>query len=181
MPLDATLHPDAPVTVARISRHRHVMDRETYAGSPSDPLAEWRARWAEWARRTISGGSGSRGNEGPGGVARMRRAYRRAREIFGIYSEPLEATEPRIHLLVSGRVQGVGFRAWVLRRALELGLRGWVRNCRDGSVELEAAGPPHLLHQLRELVNDGPPLARVVAVEESQPRWGPLAEHFEIR
>ena len=100
--------------------------------------------------------------------------------MFGISSDS-DATEPRIHLLVSGRVQGVGMRAWVLRRARELGLRGWVRNCRDGSVELEAAGPAHLLARLRELLSDGPALAHVTTVQEEPPRWGALTDDFEIR
>jgi acylphosphatase len=93
----------------------------------------------------------------------------------------MEPSEPRIRIIVSGRVQGVGFRAWALRRALELGLRGWVRNCRDGSVEVEAAGPLPALRRLRELMADGPPFAHVLDVQEEAPRGDRLSESFEIR
>ena len=73
----------------------------------------------------------------------------------------------RIHLLVRGRVQGVGFRAFVLRRAQALGISGWVRNRADGSVELEAEGEAAALDGLEEAVTRGPPGARVTAVERA--------------
>ena len=71
-----------------------------------------------------------------------------------------------LHALVRGRVQGVGFRWFVRERARELGVRGWVRNRTDGSVELEAAGDSASLQQLRELVARGPAGARVTSVED---------------
>lgn len=65
---------------------------------------------------------------------------------------------------VTGRVQGVGFRWWAASRARALGLRGWVRNVPDGSVDLEAWGPlPALLEFEREL-SSGPRHASVDAV-----------------
>ncbi|MFQ5537307.1 MAG: acylphosphatase [Gemmatimonadota bacterium] len=66
---------------------------------------------------------------------------------------------------VRGRVQGVGFRWWVQRTAQALGLSGWVRNMPDGSVRLEAAGAEEALDALEEALLQGPPLARVTAVE----------------
>jgi acylphosphatase len=66
--------------------------------------------------------------------------------------------------LVEGRVQGVGFRAWTRRRALELGLRGHARNLPDGRVEVLAAGTPAALAQLADALRAGPALARVDAV-----------------
>jgi acylphosphatase len=92
-----------------------------------------------------------------------------------------EPAEPRIRFVISGRVQGVGFRAWALRRGQELGVRGWVRNCRDGSVEVEAAGPLPVLLRLRQLVADGPPLAHVAEIREEPPRHDRLPNGFEIR
>lgn len=66
--------------------------------------------------------------------------------------------------LVEGRVQGVGFRAWTRRRALELGLRGHARNLPDGRVEVLAAGTPAALDELGDALHVGPALARVTAV-----------------
>ena len=50
----------------------------------------------------------------------------------------------RKHIVVNGLVQGVGFRYFTVTQARRLGVRGWVRNCRDGSVELEAQGSSHV-------------------------------------
>jgi acylphosphatase len=63
--------------------------------------------------------------------------------------------------VVSGRVQGVGFRYFVQRKAVELGVAGWVRNRPDGTVEAEAAGPKELLDDFELELRRGPPLARV--------------------
>ena len=77
------------------------------------------------------------------------------------------AVEPREikRLMISGVVQKIGFRVWVERRALGLGLNGWVRNRLDGSVEVLVAGPPPAVAQLIERCRSGPPLARVDAIE----------------
>ena len=75
-------------------------------------------------------------------------------------------TERRIvRLVVRGRVQGVGFRAFVEETAFDLGLKGWVRNRRDGSVEAVAAGAPTAVDALIEAVRRGPRAARVDAVD----------------
>lgn len=65
------------------------------------------------------------------------------------------------HVIVTGRVQGVGYRAWTGDQAIMLGLHGWVRNRRDGSVEAVFAGPAELVAQLIEACHRGPPPARV--------------------
>jgi acylphosphatase len=70
-------------------------------------------------------------------------------------------------LIVSGRVQGVGFRAYVVEAARGLGLAGWVRNLRDGRVEVLAEGNDAALAALRDACARGPLLARVDAVAES--------------
>ena len=66
-----------------------------------------------------------------------------------------------LHATVDGRVQGVGFRYWVIQEALSLGLRGWVRNLSDGRVELEAVGDEAALKELEHRLWVGPPVARV--------------------
>jgi acylphosphatase len=71
----------------------------------------------------------------------------------------------RVHALVRGRVQGVGFRFFTEDRAAELGVTGWVRNLPDGSVELIAEGPRNDLERLIEAVRRGPPASRVHDVE----------------
>ena len=88
---------------------------------------------------------------------------------------------PRIHLMVRGRVQGVGFRAFVLYRARALGIAGWVRNCADGSVELEAEGEPEVLERLVEAVARGPVGARVAAVERSTRTGSTGQTGFRVR
>lgn len=68
-------------------------------------------------------------------------------------------------ITVTGRVQGVGFRAACRRRARQLGLDGWVRNRPDGSVRIEAEGSVDRLTMLLQWAGQGPPAARVTAVE----------------
>jgi acylphosphatase len=87
----------------------------------------------------------------------------------------------RVRVEVRGRVQGVGFRAYVVRRSRALGLTGWVRNREDGSVEVEAEGSRASLEQLVEDLRAGPSYARV---ERIDPRWSEgEARHrlFEVR
>ncbi len=77
----------------------------------------------------------------------------------------------RRRLLVSGRVQGVGFRASCARRAAELGLAGRVRNLADGRVEVVAEGRPEAVEALLAWCRFGPRLAQVaeVQVNEEEP------------
>jgi acylphosphatase len=70
--------------------------------------------------------------------------------------------------LVTGRVQGVGFRWFVARRAAELGLAGWARNLPGGQVEVVAAGETDAVSRLEECLRAGPRLARVESVEKSE-------------
>jgi acylphosphatase len=74
-------------------------------------------------------------------------------------------TETR-RILISGHVQGVGFRDALLARALQLGLSGWVRNRRDGTVEAALQGEPSRIAELLAWARRGPPLAHVAAIEE---------------
>ena len=68
-------------------------------------------------------------------------------------------------LTIRGIVQKIGFRMWTERKALRLGLDGWVRNRLDGSVEIVIAGAPSAVAQLIEHCRSGPPLARVDSIE----------------
>ena len=81
---------------------------------------------------------------------------------------------------VTGRVQGVGFRAWTVRRARELRLSGLVRNDPDGSVGVEAEGPADALRSFEAALSKGPPLASVRAVEPLPPGSGPLPIRFDV-
>src|ERR1700721_1812795 len=69
-------------------------------------------------------------------------------------------------VVVRGRVQGVGYRAWVEHQARAHGLEGWVRNRRDGSVEALLAGPADVGANMVALCHRGPAHARVEAVQE---------------
>ncbi len=70
----------------------------------------------------------------------------------------------QVRVVIKGRVQGVWYRAWTSEEASDLGLNGWVRNRRDGSVEAVFSGPSDDIDRMLELCRDGPPLAKVTAV-----------------
>lgn len=71
-------------------------------------------------------------------------------------------------LRISGRVQGVGYREWMVAQARVLGIAGWVRNRRDGAVEALVEGEQDALAELLRLCRRGPRSARVDAIEESE-------------
>ena len=71
----------------------------------------------------------------------------------------------RRHLWVRGRVQGVWYRGSCAQQAQALGVSGWARNLADGRVEIVAEGDPDALDRLAEWCRQGPPAARVSAVE----------------
>jgi acylphosphatase len=81
----------------------------------------------------------------------------------------------RLHAVVHGDVQGVGFRYFVQRRAQRLGLPGWVRNNDDGTVELVAEGDREPLEELQRAVEEGPRMARVDRVEAN---WSSATGNF---
>jgi acylphosphatase len=72
------------------------------------------------------------------------------------------------HVVIRGRVQGVGYRAWTEVTALERGLEGWVRNCRDGSVEAVFSGPDGDVVAMIAQCRRGPPGARVDAIDQRE-------------
>jgi acylphosphatase len=81
---------------------------------------------------------------------------------------------------IRGRVQGVGFRWWARETAAGLGLRGTVRNDRDGAVRLEALGEAERLELLELRLRDGPPGARVREVLREEPGGEDLPPDFRI-
>ncbi len=87
----------------------------------------------------------------------------------------------RVHLVIQGRVQGVGFRYFALRRAEVLNLHGWVRNLPGGDVELEAEGERGALLQLVDAMREGPASARVTGVHETWSESPPRYQRFAAR
>jgi acylphosphatase len=87
----------------------------------------------------------------------------------------------RIEASVHGRVQGVGFRLFVLRRARALGLAGWVANRPDGSVAVVAEGPTEVIGQLLDLLREGPPGAEVSRVEVDRGPAHGESRGFDVR
>jgi len=86
----------------------------------------------------------------------------------------------RFHVLVSGQVQGVGYRAAVHARAQRAGVTGWVRNLPDGRVEAEIEGEQDAVEDLLTWMGEGPRWARVTGIEREQ--VDPLGETaFEVR
>ena len=82
--------------------------------------------------------------------------------------------------VVSGRVQGVGFRYFVEDEAIGIGVSGWVRNLRDGSVEVLAMGDDRQLEQLEKKLWEGPALARVTHLHAEE-SVAPDRPGFHIR
>ena len=86
-----------------------------------------------------------------------------------------------LHLCISGRVQGVFYRASTQREARSLGLLGWVRNLPDGRVELVAEGPRPALEALVRWCASGPPAAEVTDLDAEWGEGGGTFSAFEIR
>lgn len=87
----------------------------------------------------------------------------------------------RLHAIVRGRVQGVGYRYFVVDQAKALGLTGWVRNLEDGTVEAVAEGPEEVLRDFEARLREGPRFASVEAIEAA---WSDQPEGhagFDVR
>lgn len=87
----------------------------------------------------------------------------------------------QLRAVIEGRVQGVGFRYFVLQAAKEIGLAGWVRNLSDGRVELLAEGSRQECDELLNIIRQGPSMSEVSQVDE---KWAdPSGENrgFNIR
>jgi len=86
-----------------------------------------------------------------------------------------------VHLRITGRVQGVGYRAWAQKTARKMNLTGWVRNLTDGSVEALAQGPKDVIEQFVAACQAGPMLARVTAVDTTTIEAAETFAGFEQR
>ncbi len=89
-------------------------------------------------------------------------------------------TDLRVRLIVEGRVQGVCFRDSTRRKALELGVHGWVKNRIDRSVEVLAEGQEDNLLKLVEWCHRGPPYAEVRRVKETREEYKGEFDSFDI-
>ncbi|MDR6224407.1 acylphosphatase [Desmospora profundinema] len=87
----------------------------------------------------------------------------------------------RIHLVIHGRVQGVGFRFFVQQMAAEYDVKGWVRNRDDGSVELEAQADENRLSRFTEAVKQGPRFSKVTDWEIREKNPDSSLRSFHVR
>ena len=87
----------------------------------------------------------------------------------------------RVHLTISGYVQGVFFRAHAQEKAEELGLTGWVANDADGTVSVVAEGPENKINDLVDWCHGGPSTAQVDKVKAEQAPYSGEFENFSIR
>jgi len=85
-----------------------------------------------------------------------------------------------VHVLIEGRVQGVGYRAWCAREAESRALSGWVRNLSSGAVEAVISGPSDTVVDMLDALWRGPALARVNTLTNLDPVT-PASGAFEIR
>jgi acylphosphatase len=86
-----------------------------------------------------------------------------------------------VHVFISGRVQGVWFRASTKQKAEELGLTGWVRNIKDGCVEAEFEGEDEKIKKMLEWCHHGPPLSKVQNVMTNNQKIKDSYKDFSIR
>ena len=87
-----------------------------------------------------------------------------------------ESSFSRLHTIVEGRVQGVGFRYFVLSKAQQLNVTGWVRNTAEGDVEVLAEGAREELEELLSALQKGP---RSAFVTKTREKWEPARGEFQ--
>lgn len=85
------------------------------------------------------------------------------------------------HIIVQGLVQGVGYRFFVIRKAQEYHIRGYVRNLPDRNVEVVAQGEKALVHEFIEQLKIGPVSAHVTSVDVEWSEQGPEFSDFDVR
>jgi acylphosphatase len=89
-----------------------------------------------------------------------------------------EPEQMALHVRIRGAVQGVFFRRWVADEATRRGLRGWVRNRADGSVEAVFSGEMNAVRTMAKVCNQGPPRARVEKVIQIPGEYRPAEDDF---
>ncbi len=92
-----------------------------------------------------------------------------------------ENTQKQLHAFITGRVQGVGFRWYVIKQARPLGLNGWVRNLSDGRVEVLAEGVKRDLETLLDYLHKGPSYSLVQDVDADWKDPGGLSGGFDVK
>jgi len=70
-----------------------------------------------------------------------------------------------LHLIITGRVQGVWYRSWFMEKAINLGLSGWIRNLNNGSVEAVVSGLRENVEEMKKTSWSGPPLAKIENID----------------
>lgn len=102
---------------------------------------------------------------------------------YGGESRPASGVQEirRVRVRIAGRVQGVCFRAETRGEAVRTGIRGWVRNLRDGRVEAIFEGPAPLVERMIDWCRKGPAFASVLSVEILDEPPGEVFDGFEIR
>ena len=88
--------------------------------------------------------------------------------------------QKKVHLIVTGTVQGVGFRMFIDRKAKELKLCGWVKNRIDGSVEIDAQGPEKAIEELLLQAKKGPSRSMVSSIKKEEQEPNPNLDRFTI-
>ena len=88
--------------------------------------------------------------------------------------------EVRAHIIVVGKVQGVGYRAFAQLHATKFGLGGWVQNCSDGTVEIEVEGKKEIIEALLEQLRKGPLFSRVETLQVDWREANRQTEGFKI-
>ncbi|CCU79218.1 Acylphosphate phosphohydrolase, putative [Halanaerobium saccharolyticum subsp. saccharolyticum DSM 6643] len=92
----------------------------------------------------------------------------------------MAAEEVQKHIFISGKVQGVGFRAFIRREAAVLNLKGWAKNLVDGRVEVVLQGEKNKIAQMLEKLKEGPSYARVDNLKVNEEELGDYSD-FKIK
>jgi acylphosphatase len=92
--------------------------------------------------------------------------------------EPMKETR---HIKIHGKVQGVGYRIYATRVARRLGLKGWIQNLRDGSVEAMVEGEAESIDEWIGEIKEGPRYAEVIKIEQDRREFGGRLGDFDVK